>query len=312
MILWWMKRAWILAIVVMSGVLLSAPSLVYASSISEAEFWQRLRRTETILSQQPPDVANQVIALWEGIDGVRLTDESDVLLPIDLTWLRDGASTPGLEAQTLRRVRALLAAHSAVRSQGGVDAQGALVALSRLSSRFQYPDATPTSPALDLPRISIPSFAGELATLLFALGGFIVVALLLLYFARGLGVQSARLPDPGADADDPTTPSAARGRASAAQDAGDLRAAVRYLYLEALLTLDENNLIRYDRALTNREHVVQIRDNPALAEKLRGVVQTFERAWYGFEPVSASEFGAYQAAIDDLRALTHRTTGQRP
>ena len=76
---------------------------------------------------------------------------------------------------------------------------------------------------------------------------------------------------------------------------GDYRTAMRYLYISALLWLDERNLLRYDRALTNREYLEHLRDNAALRERLRPVVETFDRVWYGHLPLDADSFAAYRA-----------------
>ena len=82
---------------------------------------------------------------------------------------------------------------------------------------------------------------------------------------------------------------------------GDYRSATRYMYLSALLWLDERELLRYDRALTNREYLERLRDNTPLREQLRPVVETFDRVWYGHATVDAASFAAYRAQVEALR-----------
>jgi hypothetical protein len=82
---------------------------------------------------------------------------------------------------------------------------------------------------------------------------------------------------------------------------GDYRTAMRYLYLSALLWLDERNLLRYDRALTNREYLERLHDNPDLRAHLAPIVDTFDRVWYGYGALDADDFARYQKQVEDLR-----------
>ena len=76
---------------------------------------------------------------------------------------------------------------------------------------------------------------------------------------------------------------------------------MRYLYISALLWLDERDILRYDRALTNREYLERVRDNPALRARMAPIVETFDRVWYGHLPIDAESFAAYQQQIEALR-----------
>ncbi len=83
----------------------------------------------------------------------------------------------------------------------------------------------------------------------------------------------------------------------------DYRAAIRYLYLSSLLTLDERGLIRYDRTLTNREHLRQVADNQPLFDLLRPIVNVFDRVWYGFAPVDAALYQDFRQNVERLTQL---------
>ena len=85
---------------------------------------------------------------------------------------------------------------------------------------------------------------------------------------------------------------------------GDYRQAVRYLYLSALLLLDERGLLRYNRTLTNREYLRQLSGQPELASLLRPVIETFDEVWYGFQPVDEASYAQYTgqvAALEETR-----------
>lgn len=81
---------------------------------------------------------------------------------------------------------------------------------------------------------------------------------------------------------------------------GDRRLAVRYLYLAALLRLDERGALRYDKALTNREYLWQLGGNLALRGRLEPIIETFDRVWYGQELIDELAYRAYAADVEQL------------
>lgn len=124
-----------------------------------------------------------------------------------------------------------------------------------------------------------------------------VIGYLLLGLRRSV-VREASIADDDPEAN--LTAKTALDQASVLARAGDYRAAVRYLYLAALLRLDERKLLRYDRALTNREYLEQVRDNEPLRRQLAPVVETFDRVWYGHAPLDAAGFAAYREQVEAL------------
>jgi hypothetical protein len=147
-----------------------------------------------------------------------------------------------------------------------------------------------------------PTAASEIMAWVIGIIGLLVLIGLAIYFLRGVrrGVaQEARAtPD---DPDANLTARTALGQATSLARDGDYRTAVRYLYLSALLWLDERDQIVYDRALTNREYLEQLRANPALQARLAPVIETFDRVWYGHSQIDAQTFETYRRQIDALR-----------
>lgn len=90
-------------------------------------------------------------------------------------------------------------------------------------------------------------------------------------------------------------------RAQESSTAGDYRQAVRYLYLSTLLLLEERDLLRYDRALTNREYLNRLAHRPDLAAILQDVVDVFDRVWYGYQPLSEGEYGRFSDRVQTLK-----------
>lgn len=150
------------------------------------------------------------------------------------------------------------------------------------------------------------SFNGlsPLGWLLLIIGGLLIIGLVI-YAIRGVRQSLVRDAKARAQAaeEETITASEALDRAQEQARSGDYRAGVRYLYLSSLLWLDERKLLRYDRSLTNREYLAEVRDNPALQARLTPVVNTFDRVWYGHGELAEEDFRAYEEQVNGLRAM---------
>lgn len=93
----------------------------------------------------------------------------------------------------------------------------------------------------------------------------------------------------------------ARAQAEALARSGDYRSAVRLLAIAALLWLDERGTLRYDPHQTNREHLARLDGQPHLRERLRPVVETADRVWYGGAPLDDHGYREYLRRVEDLR-----------
>jgi hypothetical protein len=168
--------------------------------------------------------------------------------------------------------------------------------------------------APDAPSSPGAAAVGEAAndTLWIGIGvaGAIALVLLLAYWLRGfLGnfIGSAEVTAANGAPDDlPQTPAEARRRAADRAAGGDFRAAVRNLYLSALLTLEQNGLVPADRSLTNRELLGRVQANHPVRPHLQPVVETFDDVWYGVHEPDNETYTAYTRSIDELEALTQR------
>jgi hypothetical protein len=141
---------------------------------------------------------------------------------------------------------------------------------------------------------------------LVAVGGtLLVLAVLgaLIYNLWRMVAPHTALPVAGDQAGERLSARGALAQAGTLAAGGDYRAAIRYLYLSTLLLLDERRALRYDRSLTNREVLAQIASDEALVERLRPVVDEFDRVWYGFAPVDEAEYEEYRRQIGRVREL---------
>ncbi len=99
---------------------------------------------------------------------------------------------------------------------------------------------------------------------------------------------------------EPQTAAQARQQAQQLATAGSFREAVRRMYLAALLTLHERNLLHYDRSNTNREVLATVRDQPRLHAQLQPLVETFDQVWYGIQEPDRATFDRYVQAVKGL------------
>lgn len=81
---------------------------------------------------------------------------------------------------------------------------------------------------------------------------------------------------------------------------GEIRQAVRALYLASLVHLHQDRRINYHRALTNWTYVRQFRGAPTDKEVLSSLTRMFDEFWYGDRPC---EEGHYREFERGVRAL---------
>ncbi len=96
------------------------------------------------------------------------------------------------------------------------------------------------------------------------------------------------------------TEEAALAQADIAEEADDFRGALRYLYLSAILHLQERGVLPYDKSLTNREYLHQSQVDNNLQETLGPAVSVFDEVWYGHKPCNASTVSNYRDLLQKI------------
>lgn len=134
----------------------------------------------------------------------------------------------------------------------------------------------------------------------------IILLAILVYFGRNLRqsfADDSQTNDPHDLHHEPLSADDALTHAQNLSTTGDYRTAVRYLYLSALLLLDERNLLRYDRSRTNREYLRSVATRPELATILKDVVDIFDEVWYGYRIINQDDYTHYEAQVTKLKQL---------
>jgi len=82
---------------------------------------------------------------------------------------------------------------------------------------------------------------------------------------------------------------------------GDLRAAIRKAYIALLVELGDRKVITLAQHKTNRDYLNAVRNIPVLHSTMRGLTDSFERHWYGFDEATENDWrnfrSRYQAAL---------------
>lgn len=283
-------------------------------------YWQQLEEThaQVIKPNAIPRVTAHWADRWAKIDAVLLPDGT--VIPVDhshlvallradppnrtrldayLTTLLDARPTAVPDTAQPQYREKLAAILSAPEFQW-VEKQPSLLEewWRRLQERFWEWLSKLFSEDDGTVQVNIP-----LPSLVVTVGGSLILLLVLFYILRGLNAsfvaEKAINPDDTED-EAALTATAAMKRAQTLSASGDYRTAIRYLYLSALLALDERGALRYDRTLTNREYIRTLEKRPVLARTFDSIVGVFDRVWYGKQPVDADTYADYVAHIEDL------------
>jgi hypothetical protein len=331
-----MKRGWFAGLLILLGsllvpVLLPPQALAASPVASQARpagetltldaYWQRVQETRDLVAKLagvPPETwraqLDAAAAQWEQVTAVALPDGTRV--PVDHTFL---AAQLRRDPPDLEYLDALLENLLAARDSWARESWSAadLEALEQILARPEY-QWKPQEPSLlaqwwervkewlwDLLDWLIPQGWAGSPALRFVLTALGIAALgAALFFAlRGTFAGLATEKELAAEAagEENLTAAAALKRAEALSGEGDYRAAVRYLYLSALLLLEEHGLLRYDRSLTNREYLRSVAGRPELEAALRRVVEVFEHVWYGYEPLAEPAYLEYKEWVTELQ-----------
>lgn len=285
------------------------------ATVTEADYWRLVTESRSLLRNSPDaEELESLAARWQAIEQVRLANGGIVAVDNSGWAALLRAESPDLERlaslfislETERRVLALK------------DSQpGDLQALQEILARPEYAWAAADSPSLlnelmqrfldwlseilgqsEPVTISIGSGAVDLTALIASILIGLMLAFSLASLLRDFVNESALDAENGHE--EPLSARSALNRAETLSKDGDYRSAVRYLYLSALLILDERGLLYYDRTKTNREYLRRVADNPKIAGLLREVINVFDRVWYGFQPIDEETYNHYAARVREL------------
>ena len=330
--------AWVVAALFLSkganAQALDAPAMNPAklgSTLDLEDYWQLVEETRDQAAWAKNHPANEIqpaflqaANLWENLESVRLPDGTHI--PIDTSAIVTGLRADPPDAE---RLETLLNTMLEQRQSWPAGPFGApeLQKLAEILAgpEYQWSEEAPPSPleewiARQFARFMnwlFETLEGRITSsglriwqlVLIGLGA-LALAFVLGYLGRNLRKMAAAEAGLGSDDhfEENLSPSAALSKAQAMSSNGDFRMAVRYLYLAALLQLEERGLLRYDRSKTNREYLGDIQrrttlQTPALLDSFAGVVEVFDRVWYGYQPIDLAGYENYAASVARIAEL---------
>ncbi|MBX7213754.1 MAG: DUF4129 domain-containing protein [Thermoflexales bacterium] len=161
------------------------------------------------------------------------------------------------------------------------------------------PPNTPVRDSSPLPDVSFLVTLGNIILVVVAVVAIALVLAAVVAFLRG----RIRREKTVAASSTPQT-DAVLVEATQHADDGDMREAMRKLYLATLTLLDERGILILDPSRTNREILRALGSRPALQDSLLPVVDTFDPVWYGHKPLVRERFDAFKANIETARQLS--------
>ena len=157
----------------------------------------------------------------------------------------------------------------------------------------------------DLEKILNPrTWDADLKYVLFPLAA-VALGAVVVFFVRQIRmnlISEARDEVEETDLEQVETERAALARADSAEAASDFRGALRYLYLSAILHLQERGVLPYDKSLTNREYLYQARADVDLHTTLGPAITVFDEVWYGHKPCDAETVANYRDLLQKVYA----------
>jgi hypothetical protein len=304
-------------IALVAGAFFSFSAQAQAGTDTVEGYWETLQeiRAELRTDPEPPrDTLDAFADRLEAVTAVKFPDGTR--LPVDHRYLAGLLRADPLQTGLLLDM--FDNAFTFKNSRGGIrfdesDLNALAIILS--GPEYRWPEPAPPNPLTELWQRLLNGFVRLLARLApGASAGAVINTVLLIGIAVTIGlilryvyVHSVRSVireagiDPVTGIPPDLTADRAFEQARNYADAEDRREAVRYLYLAAILVLEARGHIRLDRAHTNRELLADLSPRPELAAGFRDVIETFDRVWYGFQPISREEFGKYSDAVTELQ-----------
>jgi len=312
-------------VVTVVSILVTLPVLAVSNSlpaqIDEEEYWKLVQDSRDTI-QNLAELSDEedyltfasLVSQWETIDEVVVDGQ---VTPVDNGYLLQllRAEQPDLE-KIEGLFNALLEAHQSYPKQvfSSADLDPLHDILSQPEFIWQEPAPNPVNDWLQQIWESISRWLNDILgdrTLNIPLNQnwlTLIASLLLviiLYFVfRTLFIdfsKESRLNNENGDGSEPITSEAAFEKAQMLSRGGDYRSAVRYLYLSALLIMDERGVLRYDRSKTNREYLRSVSESPELSEPLEEVIDVFDNVWYGYHSLEENSFKQYSDRVEELK-----------
>ncbi len=147
-----------------------------------------------------------------------------------------------------------------------------------------------------------PVWDFDLMYVIFPLG-VIAFGIVIIFFVKQIRINlisEVHHEESEIEVDQVKTEKAALAHADTAEASNDFRGALRYLYLSAILHLQERGILPYDKSLTNREYLHLSQVDIDLQNTLGPAVSVFDEVWYGYKPCTAETVASYRDLLQKI------------
>ena len=237
---------------------------------------------------------------------VELITESLQALEVRITERQAAVAQAQSKEEAKSKLESILARPEYASQQSGPNA------ITRLIQDFirwlqnLFPKRTPVEPG----RVDVISLIAQILVIGVALAVLAYVGKIL--FARFGRTRKTKKPKKkearivlGERLEPEATSTDLLSQAEALARKGELRTAIRKAYIAFLVELGDRKMISLAQHKTNRDYLNSVKSIPPLHATMRGLTDSFERHWYGFEQATAEDWQDFRAGyVAALRAET--------
>lgn len=133
----------------------------------------------------------------------------------------------------------------------------------------------------------------------------IAVGIVVIYFFRQIRmnyISEVKDEETDTQVDYVETEKSALARAENAVEANDFRGALRFLYISAILHLQERGILPYDKSITNREYLRLAHTDLDLQQILEPVITIFDEVWYGYKHCDEHTIEDFRDSLKEVYA----------
>ena len=240
----------------------------------------------------------------EQFEKVELLTESLKALEMRITERQAAVARAESKEQAKSKLESILARPEYANEQRGANA------LTRLLRDFfrwlegLFPKRSPVAPG----RVDVISLIAQILVIGLALAVLLYVLKILLgRFGRTRRAKKPKKKEArivlGERLEPEATSTDLLSQAEALARNGDLRAAIRKAYIAFLVELGDRKMISLAQHKTNRDYLNSVKSMPPLHATMRGLTDSFERHWYGFEQATPDDWQNFRAGfLAGLRA----------
>lgn len=235
---------------------------------------------------------------------VELISESLQAIEMRITERQAAAARAESKEQAKQKLDSILARPEYVTEQRGPNAITRLVRDFIRWLENLFPKRAPVQPG----RVDVISLIAQILVIGLALAVLLyVVKILLGRFGRRRKVKKPRKKEArivlGERLEPDATSTDLLSQAEILARNGELRAAIRKAYIAFLVELGDRKMISLAQHKTNRDYLNSVKSSPPLHATMRGLTDSFERHWYGFEQVTPDDWQTFRAGyVAALRA----------